>query len=47
MEGYCSSCLQQNPPGLIRLWEVLPNSIYLKETAQVCLEQEESTQVKK
>ena len=46
MEGYYSSCLLQNPLGLVRLSEVLPNSIHLKETAQVCLEREESTQMK-
>lgn len=46
MEGYYSSCLQQNPEGLVRLSEVLPNSIHLKETAQVCLEKEKSTQMK-
>ena len=46
MERYYSSCLQQSPLGLVPSSEVLPNSIHLKETTQVCLEREESTQMK-
>ena len=46
MERYYSSCLQQSPLGLVPLSEVLPNSIHLRETTQVCLEREESTQMK-
>lgn len=46
MERYYSSCLQQSPLELVPLSEVLPNSIHLKETTQVCLEREESTQMK-